>query len=124
MSTQYLNYKTNKGTLSVEISIENIPMWDYRYRFDTVIENDTAKNDPKNHTLNPPPLLLTPEHRWSFLLTNIAAFPAPNVRVKMDWYQDQDGQKVHIHQWYPDAVDIDPVNGKKIEGRVILNPQL
>lgn len=123
MPTHYLNYKSNKGKLSIEISIENIPTWNYRYRFDNVIQNDAAKDDPKKHDLNSPAQLLQSEHRWSFLLTNTASFPAPDVKVKMDWYQDQDGQKVHIHRWHPDPVDIEAEKGIKLEDRVILNPQ-
>lgn len=123
MPTQFLSYKSDKGSLSIQVSIENIPTWSYRYRFDDIIENDTEKNLTKSHLLRKPGSLLKAEHRWTFLLTNTASFKALNVVVKIDWYQEQNGQQVKVHQWHPEPIDIDAENGVTVEDRVILNPQ-
>jgi hypothetical protein len=123
MPTQFLSYKKDKGVLSIQISIENIPTWSYRYRFDEIIENDAQKNLVRAHLLRKPGSLLSAEHRWTFLLTNTASFKAPNVIVRIDWYQEQNGQQVKVHHWHPDPVDIDAESGVTVEDRVILNPQ-
>ena len=125
MATQFLTYRKDKGMISIEVSIENTPTWNYRYRFglNEVVENDNAKNGPKSHDLATPSNMSHPEHRWHFLLTNIASFPAPNVTVRIDWYQQQDGIKVLIHKWHPASVTIKAESGHEFEDRVILNPQ-
>ena len=122
MPTQFLSYKHDKGPLTIQVSIENIPTWSYRYRFDEVIENDTEKNLVKSHLLRKPAGLLKAEHRWTFLLTNTTAFKAINVIVKIDWYQEQNGQQVKVHQWSSDPQEIDAESGVTVEDRVILNP--
>ena len=119
MPVEFLKFKKDKGVVSIKVQIDNVPIWNYLYKEDSEYENDTAQNDPMEHTLGKPHELKRPIHEWRFILTNPASFEI-TASVRIQWFQEVDGQVKQIHSWKEDSVKIKAEKGEIVGSQVIL----
>lgn len=118
-----LTYQKNGGRVLLTYDLQNVtPIWHFRYKEDEEHLNSNALANEKKVIIGQPSALLRPIHSWSFLFTNPANFPVEDIRVKMTWWQDNNGQLVELEHWEATLEELKPNSGGQLKNEILMNP--
>ena len=118
-----LTYTKEGGLIRLRYELINeTPIWNFRYKEDRIHENNNALNKDKELIIGLPSSIIRPIHSWSFLFTNPANFKIEDVKVKLHWLQEINGELKPIQNWEGKLAKINAVDGGQIKHEILMNP--